>query len=153
MRHAILLILLCAACVSCGDEGPTGPPPDDAGPKGRVVARISGIQSDGGTILARLYHGGAGFPSDAEAAYRRETVEIRDGKATVAFEDVPYGEYAIWICHDEDGDGELKTNILGMPKEGVGVSGPPPSFAPSYGDARFAHDGALSEHDIALRYL
>lgn len=149
----MILILLCAACVSCADEELPGPPPDEAGPQGQVVAHVAGIRSDGGKILARLYHGGAGFPSTAEAAYRRETVEIVDGKATITFEDVPHGEYALWICHDEDGDGQLNTNIIGMPKEGVGVSGPPPSFAPTYSDAKFTHDSALSEHDIALRYL
>ena len=71
----------------------------------------------------------------------------------LSFRDVPFGEYAIWICHDENSDGKLGTNFLGMPNEGVGVSGPPPSFIPTYSEACFQHENARSEHVITIKYL
>jgi hypothetical protein len=40
-----------------------------------------------------------------------------------------------------------------MPKEGVGVSGPPPSFIPAYKDARFELNEPELTFEIALRYL
>ena len=38
------------------------------------------------------------------------------------FDNVEPGEYALTVLHDENGNGKLDTNLLGMPKEGYGVS-------------------------------
>jgi len=81
------------------------------------------------------------------------TVAIVDGQAAGSFTDVPHGEYALWACHDEDEDGELDTNFIGMPKEGVGVSGPKPKFMPSYEGARFVLDSARTEQAFGMVYL
>ncbi len=40
----------------------------------------------------------------------------------VNFAGIAPGRYAVTAQHDEDGDGKLKTNFIGMPKEGVGIS-------------------------------
>ncbi|MDF1800471.1 MAG: hypothetical protein P1V81_14940 [Planctomycetota bacterium] len=42
---------------------------------------------------------------------------------------------------------------MGMPKEGVGVSGPPPSFLPTFDGARFMLDADHGEQTFALVYL
>lgn len=47
------------------------------------------------------------------------------------------GRYAITVIHDENGDGRLRQNFIGMPTEGVGVTGNPsgiPRFAGSVVD-------------------
>ena len=51
-----------------------------------------------------------------------ETVPIHDSKASVTFEQIPYGTYAIKIFHDENSNGELDTNFVGFPKESFGFS-------------------------------
>ena len=147
----LLLSTLAVSLLACADPAP--PPPQDETNSGRILARIGGIRNDKGHVIARLYHGADGFSSDASKAYREAKFEIRGGAAVVTFADVPYGEYAIWIHHDEDEDGELKSNFIGMPKEGVGVSGPPPSFIPTYKEARFELNGPELTFEIALRYL
>ena len=50
-----------------------------------------------------------------------------------------FGQYVLSALHDEDNNGELNTNFIGMPVEGVAASsnaqgkmGPP-----SYDEARF----------------
>ena len=49
-------------------------------------------------------------------------------------EDLPAGQYAIAIFHDKNGDEQLDTNWLGIPKEPLGFSNArmrtfgPPSF-------------------------
>ena len=150
MRYGMLLALGLGIVVGCAKSEP---PPLDETREGRVVARITGIRNGKGRLIARLYHGEDGFPSDAKKALREAKFEIRDGESTVTFDGLPYGEYAVWICHDEDEDGKLDTNFVGMPKEGAGVSGPPPSFIPKYSDARF--DLGDPEHviEIVLKYL
>ena len=35
---------------------------------------------------------------------------------------LPPGEYAIFVAHDKNSDGEVNLNFLGIPKEGIGVS-------------------------------
>jgi len=40
----------------------------------------------------------------------------------VIFKNLPEKTYAVCVFHDEDSDGKLKTNWLGMPREGVGSS-------------------------------
>ncbi len=150
--HARATLLLALACVACGNAQVEAPLVD-ASLSGKIVARVTGLRNSRGRLIARLYRGKKGFPSDAEDAYRELTVEIKDKTAAVTFENVPHGEYALWICHDEDKNGKLDTNFIGMPKEGVGVSGPPPSFIPSYGDARFSLGGDQSEHEITIKYL
>ena len=68
-----------------------------------------------------------------------ETSEIKDLKATVTFKNIPAGEYAVSIYHDENNSGKLETGIFGIPKEDIACSnnakgkmGPP-----KYIDAKF----------------
>ncbi len=61
---------------------------------------------------------------------------------------VPHGVYAISVFHDVDGDGALKTNFLGIPREPIGASNDargrfgPPSFE----DMKFQ----LDDEEVAL---
>ena len=151
MTTARFLPLILFLVLACAETAP--PPPLNEMQQGRIVAQVLAVRTDTGILIARLYHGADGFSSDPEKAYREAKFKIRDGKAVVTFADVPYGEYAIWIHHDEDEDGELKSNFIGMPKEGVGVSGPPPSFIPTYKDARFELNAPEYALEISLRYL
>ncbi|MEM8884340.1 MAG: DUF2141 domain-containing protein [Planctomycetota bacterium] len=151
MRSLAGLLIL----VACAPSTPAPEPvePTEEQREGRIVARVTGFRNGNGQVLARLYRGKDGFPGKADKAFHAATFTIIDGKATVVFDDVPYGEYAVWVCHDEDGDGKLATNLIGMPKEGADVSGPPPSFIPSYDDARFRLESPEHAIEIALRYL
>lgn len=61
-------------------------------------------------------------------------VKASGGDVTVVFENVPNGGYAISTIHDSNENGELDSNLFGMPKEGFGFSNDamgtfgPPSF-------------------------
>lgn len=82
---------------------------------------IKGFNSDNGKILYTVFCGDEGFPNHVEKAVKRGTVHIKNGKASIDL-DLPKNEYAIMVFHDEDDNNELKTNWIGMPKEGVGNS-------------------------------
>jgi len=65
-------------------------------------------------------------------------VDIKDGKATVSFENVQPGEYAIMALHDLNGNQSMDFEANGMPKESYGTSNNPRSFGPpTYDDAKF----------------
>ena len=48
--------------------------------------------------------------------------KIKNGVSSIIFEDVPAGTYAIICFHDENDNGELDTNWLGVPTEKFGFS-------------------------------
>ncbi|MCB9706468.1 MAG: DUF2141 domain-containing protein [Myxococcales bacterium] len=101
--------------------------------------RLSGFRSDEGQVLIAVFRGEAGFPSAPTKAWRTAVTRVSSRSARLEIADVPPGAYAISVIHDENGNNELDTNFLGIPKEGIGTSnnakgrmGPP-----KYRDAKF----------------
>lgn len=80
--------------------------------------------------------------------------QIKGKDASFEFSDIKPGKYAIAVIHDENYDGELETNWLGIPKEGYGFSsGAEASLsAPSFSDAEFTYDGGDLQMSIDLNY-
>lgn len=71
------------------------------------------------------------------------------------FEDLPPGEYGISVIHDENDNGKLDTNALGIPKEGFGFGnnsmgnfGPPP-----FEKAKIIWNGDSRAEIVELKYL
>jgi uncharacterized protein (DUF2141 family) len=60
------------------------------------------------------------------------------GATELVFRDVQPGRYAVQMFHDENDDGRLNENILGIPTEGIGFS----RDAPVLGTPKFA-DAAI----------
>lgn len=103
---------------------------DDATGTITVIAR--GCATDAGHVRMGLARAEEGF--DAEKDFRTAAVPVRDGTATHAFENIPYGTYAVRLFHDANDNGELDPNYMGIPKEAYGFSNDardrfgPPSF-------------------------
>ena len=111
----------------------------------------SGVSNANGVVHVTLYDNAADYPNGGFA--HAETVAATEGEVTVTFEDLPPGDYALSVLHDEDEDGEVRTSAVGIPREGVGVSNNylrgmrRPSFARSL----FAHEGDTVV-TVVLRY-
>ena len=62
--------------------------------------------------------------------------------------------YALAVIHDENMNGKLDTNRLGMPTEGYGFSNDAKAFlrAPSFSAASFPYDGRNLDLAISLNY-
>jgi uncharacterized protein (DUF2141 family) len=60
----------------------------------------------------------------------------------------------VGVFHDENGNGKLDKNLVGLPKEGVGFSNTPGGrrLPPKFADARFAHDGAITTVAVQVGY-
>jgi uncharacterized protein (DUF2141 family) len=123
-----------------------------ANTNGALSVTVTGIKSTKGQLIACLWTEKSGFPTCAKnkSAVKRK-LAISGGTMAVSFPNVAPGTYAITVEHDEDGDGKLKTNFIGMPKEGVGVSNNPGGI-PSWSKAqvRVNGNGSIS---IKMRYL
>jgi uncharacterized protein (DUF2141 family) len=120
-----------------------------------LVVQIEGLRSDKGLAQVDLFRSREGFPRKPERALRRIGVPIQGGRASAVFDDLDPGSYAVSVFHDEDGDGKVTTNWIGMPKEGLGASnnkkggwGPP-----DFEEARFELRSARTEITISIRYL
>jgi uncharacterized protein (DUF2141 family) len=92
-----------------------------------------GLEGSRGTLLAQLSNAAATFEGKGEA-FRSAEATVVDGQAVVVFENVPRGDYALKIFHDENDNQKLDTNFVGMPREKFGFSNDamgrfgPPSF-------------------------
>ena len=78
---------------------------------------VDNIKSKKGSIRFGLF--------SSEADYLKTPVEKRVIKSTgkdvtVVFENLQPGDYALSVIHDENDNGELDSNALGIPKEGFG---------------------------------
>ena len=70
----------------------------------------------------------------------------------VRFADVPSGRYALMVIHDENGNGTLDTNVIGMPVEGYGFSNNPRVMRkPTFDEAAFDVGVDALALDIAIR--
>ena len=103
--------------------------------KGSVSITVSGLHSTKGALVLCLWKDKQGFPAcqKSRTALRRR-VAVTAPSMLVRLDDIVPGQYAVTVQHDENNDGKLQTNFIGMPKEGVGVSNNPrgmPGFSKS----------------------
>jgi uncharacterized protein (DUF2141 family) len=91
---------------------------------GTLHVVIEGVRNAKGQVKVGLEKTAEGFDKGPihEARYRGEVVSSKEGKIEVRFQDLPYGTYAVKSFHDEDGNGQLNTNFMGIPSEDYGFS-------------------------------
>ncbi len=87
----------------------------------RLEVVVSGVTSSEGSVLVALYSEASTFPK-FEKVFRNAKAPAEVGSTTVVLEDVPAGEYALAVFHDENGNDALDKNFLGLPKEDYGFS-------------------------------
>lgn len=72
--------------------------------------------------------------------------------AQYTFKDLKPGSYAVMITHDENGNGKLDSNLIGMPTEGYGFSNNPRVMRkPTWDEARFEVSDAGAAINVDLR--
>lgn len=110
---------------------------------GTINVHIAGIQNTQGNIKLALYNSAQAFANKQNAraaAYKKGATSIKkDLTATYQFKNVPYGNYAIKLFHDEKMTGKLARSFVGRPQEGFGFSNNPKvtNKAPSFEQAQF----------------
>jgi uncharacterized protein (DUF2141 family) len=127
----------------------------DEAPATAIRAHIEGLRSDRGQVICALFAAADDFPKRIDLAFARVTAQILSGHATCEFPRVPAGVYAVSVLHDENGNGKLDTNWLGIPREGVGASNNPKSRMgpPKFAAAKFQHSEGSMDVEIILHYL
>ena len=120
-----------------------------------IHVKILEIRNSTGTVACALFESPAGFPSEfLHSATNVMIIKIRKSQARCDFEDIPPGTYAMVVIHDENMNGKLDTNGLGIPKEGYGFSNDARKWlgTPSFSDASFLYDGQNIDLTMSLHY-
>jgi uncharacterized protein (DUF2141 family) len=117
-----------------------------------LEARVNGVRNAKGQLGCLLFASADGFPSDIKKARQAVLASIVDGVGLCKFA-APAGTYAIVAMHDENANGKLDKNFVGVPREGYGASkGARGAFGPKYDDARFDYRGGSLAMPITIRY-
>ena len=123
-----------------------------------LTITIDSLRSNQGQVLLCVF---SAESSDREAfpdcvkgrPVRQGKAVIAGGKVVVTYKGLKDGVYAVAAIHDENGNGELDTNFLGIPTEGIGISNNPRLLGkPEFGEARFEIKGATTI-TVSAKYI
>ena len=148
-------IVLVATLV--GAAGVFGQTPTSTAAENVIHVDISGLRTDKGQMLCALYASAQAdaFPKKADKAVGRLTAKIAERQAVCEFTGVAPGTYAVSVVHDENSNGKLDTNFIGMPREGVGASNDAKGHMgpPKFSAAAFQYVGGRLDLKIHVNYL
>lgn len=120
-----------------------------------IHVKILNIRNSTGTVACALFESPDGFPTDyLRMATNVMVIKIRKDQARCDFEDIPPGTYAMAVIHDENTNGKLDTNWLGVPTEGYGFSNDAKGVmgAPPFSAASFPYNGQNLNLTMSLHY-
>lgn len=124
-----------------------------AASSGTLHIPLSGFESDRGKVVVKLFVAGDEVPKGRGT--REISAKIVGKKARVDFEKLPHGTYAIFAFHDENENGTVDHNLIGIPKESLGFSNgfrvTLISGIPDFDDLKFRFDDAHTTEVIHLR--
>ncbi len=119
------------------------------GPRSNVIQFETFVPNDRGRVRCGLFDAEGWL----EAPLQTSVARIRSKRAICVFRRVPNGTYALSAFHDENDNGELDRNFLGMPAEAYctsrgarGTLGPP-----RFADARFRYAGGMVRLSARMR--
>ena len=118
----------------------------------KIDVVVKNIKAAKGTIRVGLFTNDENF---LKKAVDGKVVKATGKEIAVAFENLKPGDYAVSVIHDENENGELDTNAIGIPSEGfgfgnnaMGMFGPP-----SFEKAKVTVNSAEVKQEIELRYF
>jgi uncharacterized protein (DUF2141 family) len=141
-----------------GTGEPSTPPQQPT--SAALTVKITGLHSERGNICLSMFNSAEGFPDSASKAVLAECFAVIGRSFDITIEKIPNGTYAIALWHDENRDGKLNYNFLGIPKEGLAFSEngkpritPPPPGPPSFSSIAFEMKGEPRSTPTKMSYL
>ena len=109
---------------------------------GNITVHVTDLRNDKGVVRVALFNSKDNYANDkgtATLAFKKDAAPVKGAESTVSFDNIPYGEYAIKLFHDEENSGKFLTNMVGIPKVEYGFSNNARgAFGPaSYDKAKF----------------
>lgn len=115
----------------------------------KLSIRVDGVKTSNGRISVAVYNRADGFLK-FDQVYKCDSTRAQKGTTLIAIDDLPEGEYALAIFHDENGNDVLDTNWLGVPKEAIGFSR---GHMKTFGPPSFRECALRIEEDSEIRIV
>jgi len=122
-----------------------------SGGQAAIILRVTGLRSEKGQVTVGVFNSSAKWLG--EQPIYSSTIRVDGQTVTWRINDVPNGDYGIAVFHDENSNGKMDKNVLGMPLEPYGFSnnarvalGPP-----KWEKAKFAVNGSPVEVTIEVK--
>ena len=119
-----------------------------------LTVNVSDIRNSNGDILFLLYNKDGTIPDEKiKNYYKKEVGTISMNSSTITFNNIPKGNYAVFILHDENKNGKIDKKFI-LPIEGIGFSNYQNinlTNRPNFSKASFKIDKNLSK-DIKIIY-
>jgi len=140
---AFLLVILLPAMAIAADQG-------------SITVHITGLRNDKGVARIALFASSATYAASGntgDMAFKKVAAPISAREAVCTFQDLPFGDYALKVFHDEDNSGRFVTNMFGMPKVQYGFSNNAHAMfgAPDYEKAKFKLDSSQLNMEIKMQ--
>lgn len=122
-----------------------------------LTVTLTGLRNDKGQIFIQLWQSPDGFPRQGEKVYKFVAIDATksiNGSVATTFTDLAPGTYAVSTLHDENRNGKMNSNALGIPKEGWAVSNNvvTHTHAPSFDQASFQVPASGQKISITVHY-
>ena len=113
---------------------------------GDIVLKFGKLKNKKGKILISIFNSADGFPENEKKAYKSW---VEDPKDEIVLKDIPAGNYALTLLHDEDANFKMTYNLFQYPKEQFAFSNIKSMVLkiPSFEKTRFLHkkEGTILE--------
>jgi len=107
----------------------------------QLIIDVVGIERLGGTMMVAIFDSAEAW-EDSATAMSVGKDSVTGPKVRLIFPNLSAGAYAVKLYHDEDNDGQLDSNMLGVPSEGYGFSNNPQVLGePDFEEAMFVVEG------------
>jgi uncharacterized protein (DUF2141 family) len=123
MKHILILISIFFSLVTYSQTN-------------TLTVTVTNFKNNQGKVMVGIFNGPDNF---TKKPIFGKSSKINAKTAKVVFDNIPDGQYAVSVYHDENDNNKLDTGWFGIPKEGYGFSndakgnmGPP-----KYEDAKF----------------
>ncbi|MCX7548265.1 DUF2141 domain-containing protein [Xanthomarina sp. F1114] len=105
----------------------------------QLTINIENIESVKGEIVIGIYNSEIGFLGE-ETVLKEYKITVDNTTERFIITDLPIGNYAVSLFHDENSDGICNLNFIGIPKEPYGFSNnfKPKFSAPKFKDCKFS---------------
>src|SRR5215471_9574360 len=116
-----------------------------------LILKVTGLRSEKGQVKIAVFNSSEKWLS--EQPIYSSTINVDSQTVTWRINDVLYGDYGVAVFHDENNNGKMDKNVLGIPLEPYGFSnnvrvtfGPP-----KWEEAKFTVKGSTVEVSIGVK--
>ena len=123
-------------------------------PLAKLTVKVVDLRSTKGQLIFGVFDQSVGFPTKSEKSVNWQVK--RADASSVTFEcELPPGVYGASVLHDENGNGDMDKNMMGIPQEGYGVTNnPKPKFRPAtFEESKFTLPPEGANLTISVQYF